>query len=49
MHNVERDRKNYSDLINKGWNVIVVWECELKKDQFTETMDRLSEEIRNYK
>lgn len=28
--NVERDRKNLDQLANLGWNVLIVWECELK-------------------
>ena len=28
--NVERDRRNRSDLEALGWRVVVVWECETK-------------------
>jgi DNA mismatch endonuclease (patch repair protein) len=28
--NVERDRKNVKVLKNAGWQVFIVWECELK-------------------
>jgi len=28
--NVARDKRNIKDLETLGWNVIVVWECELK-------------------
>jgi len=28
--NVERDKENYETLKSLGWNVIVLWECELK-------------------
>lgn len=27
---IERDRQNQEELRKRGWNVIVVWECELK-------------------
>ena len=30
MSNVERDNRNYSELKEKGWSVVVIWECELK-------------------
>ena len=30
--NVIRDNRNYELLENDGWNVIVIWECEIKKD-----------------
>ena len=29
--NVERDAREQKELREMGWNVIVVWECELKK------------------
>jgi DNA mismatch endonuclease (patch repair protein) len=29
----------------KGWSVIIVWECELKKAKIEETIDRVAEEI----
>ena len=32
--NVERDRRNELMLNKLGWRVIVVWECELKTDDF---------------
>lgn len=31
LGNVERDKRNISELRDLGWNVIIVWECELKK------------------
>ncbi len=36
--NVSRDKKNYELLAEDGWNVDVIWECELKHD-FTGTME----------
>lgn len=30
--NIENDRKHYHELEASGWHVIVLWECELKKD-----------------
>lgn len=30
--NVQRDRKNTRSLLKDGWRVIVLWECELRKD-----------------
>lgn len=29
--NVERDTKNIQQLSDLGWNIITVWECEIKK------------------
>ncbi len=30
--NVERDRRNISELEGLGWTVVVVWECEIRRD-----------------
>lgn len=43
--NVERDQQNYSKLKELGWNVIVIWECELKKKTFLSTMARVEEQL----
>lgn len=42
--NVERDARNISALRELGWNVIVVWECELRHAA-EERLDRLITEI----
>ena len=44
--NVERDKKNYLLLQNSGWNVVIVWECELKKAIMANRLERLVSEIR---
>lgn len=44
--NLERDKKQYEELRNAGWHIIVVWECELKKKRQQETLDRVVCEIR---
>lgn len=28
--NVQRDRQNLNELQNRGWDVLVIWECETK-------------------
>lgn len=43
--NVERDADNISKLSEMGWIVIVVWECELKKDKRDNTLSGLVLEI----
>lgn len=43
--NVERDARKQKELREIGWNVIVVWECELKKAARGETLERLYHEI----
>ena len=44
--NVERDQKNIRQLEQTGWHVIVVWECELKKEQ-ERTLSGLANMIKN--
>lgn len=36
--NKERDRRNYNDLYNAGWKVIIIWECQLNKKSINDTM-----------
>ena len=43
--NVERDTKNYKTLIETGWRVIVIWECQLKQSKM-ETLETLSRDIK---
>lgn len=43
--NVERDKRNMGLLMADGWRVIVVWECEVKRGVFLETMNRVISEI----
>ena len=45
QRNVERDKANQAALTAMGWNVIVVWECELKKKVLKDTMERVEKEI----
>jgi DNA mismatch endonuclease (patch repair protein) len=44
QRNIERDRKEIQQLEDLGWRVIVVWECELKKPGFLESLPSM---IRN--
>lgn len=45
--NKQRDHKKINDLHALGWKVIIVWECELKKNRFLDTMKSLSNLIIN--
>lgn len=40
--NVERDNKVLEDLRNKGWDYLVVWECQLKN------IDDLSDMLKDF-
>ena len=43
--NKQRDEEHLTDLEKKGWRVIIVWECELKKSVRDERLERLYREI----
>ncbi len=43
--NQKRDEDVWRQLEAKGWSVIIVWECELKKEQYEETVRRVEKEI----
>ena len=43
--NKERDKRNQEKLEEMGWNVIIVWECQLKKDKREQTLGKLYEQI----
>ena len=45
--NIQRDLRNNQLLSEQGWNVIVIWECQLKKSTFDETMQHLVGQIKN--
>ena len=44
--NVARDRRDYRLLREAGWRVIVIWECELRKNQVDQTLQKLDDCIR---
>ena len=44
--NQQRDQDTWRQLEAKGWSVIVVWECELKKDRLQETVEATASAIR---
>lgn len=45
--NIQRDKRNHHLLEEQGWRVIEIWECELKKNTFQETLVSLVNNIRN--
>lgn len=42
---VERDKRNQKEISELGWKVIIVWECEIEKPNFDNTMNELIKEI----
>lgn len=47
--NRERDKKYIRQLEDLGWNVIVIWECELKPEKKEKTLIRIVEVLENSK
>ena len=45
--NKARDEKNYRILRDTGWNVIVIWDCQLKPALIEETMREVAENLRH--
>ena len=43
--NIKNDQLYTQQLIELGWKVIVIWECELSKKEFQTTMERIISEI----
>ena len=44
--NVERDKQNHKKLIDMGWKVLIIWECELKKNVREDRLGHLIKEIK---
>lgn len=42
---MERDEANKRLLTGKGWRVLVIWECQLKKAVAEENLNRLYHNI----
>lgn len=45
--NKERDVKYIQQLVEDGWNVIVVWECELKPKRREQRLEKLVSQLTN--
>ncbi|MBP3258087.1 MAG: DNA mismatch endonuclease Vsr [Bacteroidales bacterium] len=44
--NQERDQETWRKLEAKGWYVLIVWECELKKARFDDTLNYVASAIK---
>lgn len=44
--NIERDKKTKQELKKLKWRVIDIWECDLKKQVFESTMEKLIKKIK---
>lgn len=46
--NIKRDNKNTAELEKQGWNVIIIWQCELKNRKIrSETLNNLKNTLHN--
>ena len=43
--NQERDQEVWRKLEAMGWNVIIVWECEMKNDSFLDTVSSVESQL----
>ena len=40
--NRTRDKRNYDDLMQAGWQVVVIWECNIITDKMENTMQQVA-------
>lgn len=45
-NNKRRDEKVVQQLYDMNWNVIILWQCELKGDIFNITMEKLEKTLK---
>ena len=45
--NQERDQRNYQLLQENGWQVIVIWECQLMPKRIEQTMNEVELRLNN--
>lgn len=43
--NREKDIENEQNLHNSGWKIIIIWECELKKNKVKATLKNLLQKL----
>lgn len=46
-NNINRDKAKKEKILELGWNLIVIWECELKKDKIESTLKNLFVTLKN--
>jgi DNA mismatch endonuclease Vsr len=47
--NKERDKRNYAELEENGWDYLVLWGCELKKKNLEKLVDKITRFLYNQK
>ncbi len=48
QRNQERDQQNYRVLQDNGWQVLVIWECQLKASLIEQTMQQVEVCLQDY-
>lgn len=43
-----RDVENQTKLLNKGWNILTIFECDLKSSNRLETLNRIEQNLKNF-
>jgi DNA mismatch endonuclease (patch repair protein) len=46
QYNQERDARNYQNLRDLGWHILIVWECEIRHGDADKRLEQLIEEIK---
>ena len=44
-YNIERDERNYKQLRELGWKIIIIWECEIRHGDAVKALKKLASEI----
>lgn len=44
-YNIEHDKRNYQQLEELGWKVIIIWECEIRHGDMQVALQKLISEI----
>jgi len=47
--NKEKDTENYEKLVENNWNIITIWECELRKGKLENTLTDLVIKIKGFR
>ena len=45
--NISNDSRSIESLTNEGWNIIIIWECELKPKMRESTLNKLKANLNN--
>lgn len=45
--NTKRDSRNYENLAEMGWKVLIIWECQLKSNNKMDTLNNIERTLRS--